>query len=65
MSVHPGSLWLDRNWSRLPQGLWVAADASRVVVEARTVVDLYRSLQNVQVRVDDVTIAYIPAGVIQ
>jgi hypothetical protein len=65
MAVHQGSIWLDQNWSRLPPDLWVAADATKVVAEARTIVDLYAALANLQVRLPDVTIAYVPAGVIQ
>jgi hypothetical protein len=43
----------------------VAADATRVVAEARNIVDLYAALQKLQVRLRDVTIAYVPGGVVQ
>jgi hypothetical protein len=65
MAVHPGSIWLDNNWSLLPKDLWVAANHSGIVAEDKDIVIVYSVLQRKNVNLDDITIAYIPDGVIQ
>lgn len=65
MAVHAGSLWLDANWSRLPPGLWVAADAQGIVAEDRSLGNVYSFLQRRHYKLIDVTIVFVPDGVIQ
>jgi len=65
MSVHPGSIWLDINWQQLPKDFWVAADRNGVVAEDKDLANLYATLQRLNIKLGDVTIAYVPAGVIQ
>jgi hypothetical protein len=65
MSIHPGSLWLDQNWATLPRGRWVAANATGLLESSTDYVFLRNILQRMQVSLDDVTIAYVPAGIVQ
>jgi len=66
MSVHPGSVWIDRNFATLvPQDLWVAANATRLVAENVNYDDLIAFLILQNIPLQDVTIAYFPAGVFQ
>lgn len=65
MSVHPGSIWLDRNWPTPGQSLWVAATAIGVVSEADTYPLLITRLRNQRINFRDVTIAHVLVGVVQ
>lgn len=65
MAVHPGSIWLESHWAQLHQDVWLAANATGIVAEAQDVVDLYSKLQLLGVKLAEVTIAYVPSGVIQ
>ena len=65
MAVHPGSIWLDINWSQLPSDFWVAADRGGIVAEDSDLANVYSALQRLKIKLDDVTIAYVPDGVIQ
>jgi hypothetical protein len=65
MSVHPGSIWLDNNWSQLPRDFWVAADNNGIVSEDKDLANVYSELRRRGINLPDVTIAYVPDGVIQ
>lgn len=67
MSVHPGSIWLENNWTPniLPDGQWVAADYRGVLEHAPSLALLYQILLRMNVPLDTVTIAYIWFGEIQ
>lgn len=65
MSIHPGSIWLDTNWHLIPEGIWVAADATYIVTEGQNIETIYDTLQKLKVRLDKVTIAFIPIGIVQ
>lgn len=65
MAVHPGSIWLDDHWIQLPEDLWVAANYGGIVAEAKELESIYSALQERNIKLKDVTIAYIPEGVIQ
>lgn len=66
MSVHPGSIWIDQNFAaQVPQDLWIAADATRLVGENANYDDLIAFLLRQNVPLQNVTIAYFPAGTFQ
>ncbi|NUA26315.1 hypothetical protein [Cupriavidus basilensis] len=66
MSVHPGSVWIDQNFAtQVPQDRWVAADATGLVAENVNYDDLIAYLRRQNVSLQDVTIAYFPAGAFQ
>jgi hypothetical protein len=65
MAVHPGSIWLDQHWSQLPRDYWVAATQAGIVAEDKDLARVYSTLQRKNIALDEVTIAYIPDGVIQ
>jgi hypothetical protein len=65
MSIHPGSIWIDQNWNRLPDGFWIAARGTGVVSEHTTYSGLIANIANRRVPLSDVTIIYIPHGVVQ
>ena len=60
MSVHAGSKWIETNWATLPQGFWVAADATHIVAEDRDLTNVYAALVRLQVSLGLVTIVYVP-----
>ncbi len=37
MAVHPGSIWLDTNWTRLPRGIWVAANQGGIHADVHVI----------------------------
>lgn len=49
----------------MPKGLWVAANSAGVVAETRDLPVLYTTLRQLGIRLDDVTIAFIPVQVLQ
>lgn len=65
MAVHPGSIWLDDNWDQLPKDFWVAANQDGIVAKDKDLENLYSTLQRQKIKLEDVTIAYIPEGIIQ
>lgn len=65
MAVHPGSIWLDSHWPQLPKDFWVAANYAGLVAEDRDLARVYAALQRLNIKLADVTIAFIPDGVIQ
>ena len=65
MSVHVGSIWIDQNFSNVPQDIWVAVGAAGIVGEGRDLPILMNFLASQQVRLSDVTIAFFPAGTFQ
>lgn len=65
MAVHAGSLWLEENWTHLPPGLWVAAHAEGIVAEDRELNNVYHVLSRRGYKLVDVTIVFVPDGVIQ
>lgn len=65
MATHPGSRWLDANWPRLPRGFWVAANSGGIVAENRDLNDVFASLARQNIDPANVTIAYVPEGVVQ
>ncbi|MCY1461882.1 hypothetical protein D9M71_795920 [compost metagenome] len=67
MSTHPGSIWLEQNWSRsvLPEGHWVAAGATGLIEHSPVLSALYLAIVNSNISFDDVTIAYVWFGEIQ
>lgn len=65
MSVHAGSIWIDRNFASVPQDLWIAADATRLVGENRNLTLLLNFLVTQQFQLSDLTITYVPSGTFQ
>ena len=65
MAVHPGSIWLEQHWSHLPRDFWVAANYGGIVAEDRELSNVYAALKRQKIKLKDVTIAYIPDGIIQ
>lgn len=65
MSVHPGSRWIDDNWARLTPGLWAAVSEKGMVAENSDYKSLLSALRRMNVRLEDVTIVQVPAGVVQ
>ncbi|GAA0692258.1 hypothetical protein GCM10009022_13890 [Vreelandella titanicae] len=65
MAVHAGSLFIDANWSSLPRGLWVVANAQNIVAEDSDLNRLYSFLNSRGYNLVDVTIVYVPDGVVQ
>lgn len=45
MAQHLGSIWLDNNWTTLPNNLWVAATGSGIVEENRSFERLINALR--------------------
>lgn len=63
MSVHPGSIWLDNNWGAYPSGLWIAANATRMIAESPDYDDLIAYLRRQQIPLNELTVAYfVPGG---
>ncbi len=65
MAVHPGSIWIDSNWNRCPPGFWIAADATHIVAEDRDLANVYSALRRLQIKLAEVTIAFVLDGVYQ
>lgn len=65
MAVHPGSIWLEQHWLQLPKNFWVAAADGGIVAEDRDLSNVYDALKRLKIKFKDVTIAYVPDGVIQ
>lgn len=65
MSVHAGSIWIDENQDRLPQDLWIAANANGLVDESRELPQLLEALNVRNILLSEVTLAYIHSGVVQ
>lgn len=65
MSVHPGSIWIDNNSSSVPQDLWIAADANGIVAQDPDYEALITILQRRGISFGDITIAYLPSGIVQ
>lgn len=65
MSVHAGSIWIDQNFTRVPQDLWVAVGASGLVAENRDLSLLMNALARQQTPLDQVTITLLISGVLQ
>jgi hypothetical protein len=65
MSVHAGSVWIDQNFASLPQDLWVAVDAFRLVGENHDLSLLMSFLATQPVPLSDLTITFIPSGTFQ
>lgn len=65
MAVHAGSIWIDQNFTNVPQDLWVAVNATRLVAENRDLSLLMTFLAQRQIALNEVTIAYIQSGTVQ
>jgi hypothetical protein len=65
MAQHPGSIWLDNNWSTLPNNLWVAATGSGLVEENRSFDRLINALRHRNINLDDVTIVFVTFDILQ
>ncbi len=65
MAIHPGSIFIDQNWNVLSPGMWVAANASGIVAEARLYDLMINSVREQGISLSDVTIVLVPVGVIQ
>ena len=65
MAVQAGSLWMEANWTRLPPGLWVAANAQGIIAEDRSLANVYTFLSRRNYKLPDVTIVFVPDGIIQ
>lgn len=65
MSVHAGSIWIDRNFSSVPQDLWVAVNSTRLVAENRDLSLLMSFLVQQRIPLNEITITFIPSGTIQ
>ena len=58
---HPGTVWIESNWSSLPTGKWVAADGTGWYVAGNTMDHLLSQLTINHRTEDDVAITFIPA----
>jgi len=65
MAVHPGSLWIDRNWATLVPGLWVAATAARLVAENRDYDRLIAAVTQRGINLADIAIVLVPVDIVQ
>ena len=65
MAIHQGSLWIDRNWNLLPQGVWVAANANGIVSEWSTYNGLIANVTARGIPLPEVAIVYVPSGIVQ
>lgn len=65
MSVHAGSIWIDQNFANVPQDLWIAVNATRLVAENRDLSLLMTFLAQRQVALSEVTITYLSSGTVQ
>lgn len=67
MAIHPGSIWLEQNWSPqiLPEGDWVAASATGIIEHSPDLDYLYSIIRSMGIHFDDVAIAYVWFGGIQ
>ena len=65
MALHPASIFIEQNWSPNWQGLWVAATANRIEGEDVDYDNLIRYVLSRNVRLEDVAIAFFPAGIFQ
>ncbi|WP_323003212.1 hypothetical protein [Denitromonas sp.] len=65
MSVHPGSQWIDANLPALRPGLWIAATAQGIVSEATDLGLVYAYLQRRGIPLADVTLFFVPDGILQ
>jgi hypothetical protein len=65
MAIHPGSIWMDQNWTSLSPGLWVATNASGVVAEDSDYDQMVATVRRLGISLSDVTIVLVPIGVIQ
>jgi len=65
MAVHPGSIWLEQNWSMLTPGLWVAATAGGIVSEGTDYDVMLAAVVSQGINLAGVTIVYVPVGIVQ
>jgi hypothetical protein len=56
---HPGTVWIEANWSTLPNNAWVAADQSGMVASADSMDALRSRLHALHRREDEVAIAFV------
>lgn len=65
MSVHAGSIWIDQNFTNVPQDLWVAVGSTGIVAEGRDLTLLMNFLASRQVPLAQVTITFLISGTLQ
>lgn len=65
MAQHPGSIWLDNNWTELPNNSWVAATGDGIVEKHTLFERLISELRLKDINLDDVTIVFVTFEVLQ
>jgi hypothetical protein len=65
MAFHAGSNFLDRSWLHLPRDFWIAADANGIVAEDKLLENVYDYLNRQGIRLNTVTIVFVPDGIVQ
>ena len=56
---HPGTIWIEANWSTLPNNTWVAADHGGMVASAGSMDALQARLRVLNRREDEVATAFV------
>lgn len=65
MSVHPGSVWVDRNYLNVSRGIWIATTANGIQAEHPDINVLITRLASQGVSLADVTITNLPREIFQ
>lgn len=61
---HPGSVWIDANYSTLPNNEWVAADKNGLVDHDPSINSLMERLKKKNIKMDDICLAFITTDAI-
>lgn len=56
---HPGTVWIETNWSTLSNNTWVAADRNGLVASAGSMDALQSHLRAMNRKEDEVAIAFV------
>lgn len=56
---HPGTIWIEANWSTLPNNTWVAADHGGMVASAGSMDALQSRLRALKRREDEVAVVFV------
>jgi hypothetical protein len=65
MSVHTGSLWIDRNFAVAPKDKWIAVGQNGVISLSDNITTLYAELAELRVNLGTITISFLPGGIRQ
>lgn len=55
---HPGSLWMQQNWEKLPEEMWIAVNGDGIVAQHITSEGLYAALSALHVDLSTVVLHY-------